>query len=94
MVGEYLLMNCFVCGCPGSKILSQSVPQDKINQFGRREISFTVEHQDIVTYGKDGLYHCISCGGSFTFKEYTLQQKEKANPQTQLALNNRQEMKP
>ena len=77
-------MNCVNCGCPGSKILGQSVPQDKINQFGRREISFTVEHEDIVTYGKDGLYHCSSCDKSFTFKEAVLQQKTKVDPQTKL----------
>jgi hypothetical protein len=77
-------MNCVNCGCPGSKILGQSVRQDKINQYGRREIFFTVDSETIVSYGKDDLYHCSKCGGSFTFKEAVLQQKTKADPQTKL----------
>jgi hypothetical protein len=79
-------MNCVNCGCPDSKILGQYVLQDNINQFGRREISFTVESETIVSYGKDGLYHCSKCGGSFTFKEAVLQQKIKSDPQTKLSL--------
>jgi hypothetical protein len=77
-------MNCVNCGCPDSKIIGQSDPQDRINEFGRREISFTVDYEDLVTYGKDRLYHCSKCGGSFTFKEAVLQQKIKSDPQTKL----------
>jgi hypothetical protein len=81
-------MNCVNCGCPGSKILGKSVPQDKINQFGRREISFTVDSETIISYGKDGLYHCSACGKSFTFKEAVLQQRTKTDPQTKLEVKN------
>ena len=77
-------MNCVNCGCPGSKILGQSVPQDKINQFGRKEISFTVDSKTIISYGKDGLYHCSKCNKTFTFQEAVLQQKKPVDPQTKL----------
>ena len=62
-------MRCVKCGCLDTKKTGISAPQDKINQFGNREITFTVEFDKIVTYGKDDLYHCASCGKSFTFQE-------------------------
>jgi uncharacterized Zn finger protein len=79
-----LRLNCVNCGSVDSKIISQAKAIDRVNEFGRREISFSVEHQDIVTYGKDGLYHCLNCGSCFTFQEAASQKKKIANPQQKL----------
>ena len=81
-------MNCAICGCPDHKEINRSVPQDKINKFGRREISFTVDSETIVSYGKDGLYHCKNCGSSFTFQEAVLGSKIPKDPQTKLEVKN------
>jgi hypothetical protein len=77
-------MTCILCGCPDSIIISQSVPQETVNSIGRTEISFTVESKTNVRYGKDGLYHCAVCGGSFTFQEATTRTKKLCDPQTKL----------
>jgi hypothetical protein len=68
---------CPKCGCPFSRITSKSGPQDKVNEFGNREISFIVYHEDLVHYNPaTNLYDCKSCGKSFTSKEFTLQKIE------------------
>ena len=77
-------MNCVHCGSPGSKHIKTSRISDEINKFGRREIVFQVESETIVSYGKDGLYHCAACTKSFTFQEGVAQKKMVANPQTKL----------
>ena len=77
-------MDCILCGSKGSELKSVALLSDQVNKFGRREITYVAEHQDNIHWEKDSRYHCDICGGSFSYKEYTLQKKEAVDPQVKL----------
>jgi hypothetical protein len=65
---------CPHCHSEFSKIIGASPESDKMNNFGRREITFTVEHKDVIHYNPySRLYECDYCGLTFSFSEFTSQ---------------------
>lgn len=67
-------MSCPKCGSPFFKVKAKSVPQTKVNEFRREEISFTVDYDEFVNWNPaTSQYDCRACGCSFSFNEFTLQ---------------------
>lgn len=67
-------MTCSYCKSRFTEVKKIVKLGDGVNQYGRREIVYQVEHNELIKYNKEtGLYHCSVCGLDFIFNEHTFQ---------------------
>jgi len=68
MVGVYT--NCPRCRANHTELKSVKLLSDQTNAYGRRELTYQAEHEDVVTWNKQTeRYTCHRCGLTFTFQQ-------------------------
>ena len=70
---------CPRCQSPDSILKSVELQSDHVNEFGRRELLFIAESEQIISWdpGKK-LYHCENCGLDYSFRDHTMERDPSA----------------
>jgi transcription elongation factor Elf1 len=65
---------CPRCRAPASVLETLTLQDDSVNQFGRRELLFIAESNQIIKWNPaEKLYHCGNCGLKYSFKDHIME---------------------
>lgn len=73
------MVNCPSCGAQETLLKSVELQSDQKNQFGRRQLTFQAEHEEIVKWNPEKRkFHCGNCEIDFSFTEGVMQKLQEA----------------
>lgn len=63
-------MKCPCCGAESIEFKSSQLVSDEVNNFGHRQLTYTAECDNPVTFDSETkMYSCKRCGLKFTLKQ-------------------------